>query len=186
METNIFPWVLFIGINVIISFVIFIFTLGGGYLVYKIANKFTSKNYSKIIVSIFPICIIYVIYRGFFPADEFYLNEFKDLMQGENVQDIKVIYGSATFPTFHPDYCSAALLRTTKIKYDYILLKIQHGNLFSQIDSMGSSAYDSVIKNTGIIDKQFIYKASNGFINNEYFFIGFLPENKMIIHKCIE
>jgi hypothetical protein len=178
-------YIFFFGIIIIIASLILFFVLSLKYIFYKFLRKFMNEQKASIISYLIPILSGYYIYLGFYPPDSFYLNEFEEIVQEQNIPKVKVIYGNATYPTFHPDYCSAALLRLQPIEFNAILRKIKNNNYFFESSPTGSSALYAVLDKTETNENLYKYKASTQ-LDNKYFFIGFLPENKILFHKCEE
>jgi hypothetical protein len=153
-----------------------------GLPLYLIGKRFFPKRYSWGLTPIAPLFIGYHVYTAIYPTDEFYLGEFKEIAQVDNTNGLRVIYGSAGYPMVHGDYCSAALLQADELKFGQVLSAVRSNPNRQDTLLMGSKEFSNVLLKTGV-KRDFLYRAS-GRNNSEYFFIGFLPEMKMLITYC--
>jgi hypothetical protein len=148
-----------------------------------VQRKYLPQKYSKIPVVIGSIVVAYFIYRAIYPSDKFYLDEFKQITGSQNTDSIEVIYGTASYPIVHGDYCSAALLMTSEEKYDDVMKEIKSNTNRKEGGGFGCDEINQVIRKTKINTKEYIYDGS-GKDNNNYYYIKFLPGNKMLSVKC--
>ena len=69
---------------------------------------------------------IYTIYTAIYPPESFYKNEFKANMGFRLSNSINFIEKQASYPDFHGDYYSTAIIEISEEDYKKILLKISN------------------------------------------------------------
>jgi len=148
------------------------------YFVYKWAKRRLHKYIALALVLIIPIIFYYPIYIAVHPPDDFYKYEFKEIVGMDFPKSGDIIRKRASYPDFHGDYCSSALIEFSEDDYQQILEYVKGSMIFDNNTIMGSDIYYSVIGS--ISDEEFIYKASY-YPKDDYRFIGFLNDGKTII-----
>jgi hypothetical protein len=181
---NIVGLSVYIGILVVENLPIGGAGLVAGMVVYRVAKKRLSRPFTFLLAAVIPAFAGLFIYRGFYPEDKFYLSEYKAITRDTSIAAIKVVYGSATYPTFHPDYCSTAILEMEKLKFYSEVMEIEKDSAFDDTMLIGSEAYSDVVKH---MDKKpvFLKRFSRRDESNHYF-IGFMPGNKALINRCYD
>ena len=177
-------WLIYLGILVFENIPIAGAGLIAGIVSYRIAKKWIPKPIALLLAASFPIYAGHYIYRGFYPDDAFYRSEYKAITRDSSISTIKIKYGSATYPTFHPDYCSTAILEFEKSKYDSVIREIKRNLEFKDTVLVGSEAYGDVIKH---MKKKPVYleRFSRRDQSNHYF-IGLMAGNEALINRCYD
>jgi hypothetical protein len=156
--------------------------IGIMYLGYWIPKKYGKRKLGYLISSILLLGMVYSIYDAIYPSDKFYEEEFKDIT-GIELRNAEVLKSSASYPDFHGDYCSAALIQLEETEYAKLLADIQNDKRFTDSELTGSIELYEVTERKEL---NFSYKASRTGDPDEYYFIGFLADGKTIlIQKCI-
>jgi hypothetical protein len=135
------------------------------------------------LVCAFFICNIYI---AIYPNDDFYFDEFKSVTLNEIPASAEIINKSATYPDFHGDYCSIALIKLSKEDFKSVLNKIQNNHKLQPSKMMWSPEFEHVInyEEVSSISKGFVRQINGE--EDEYRYIGFLKDGKtVVVTVCI-
>jgi hypothetical protein len=181
---KIIGWLVYLVILILPNMIIIGAATVAAIFVYKVTKGIVPKPITILLAVIIPALMAFYIYRGYYPADEFYLGEYRAITLDTSIANIKVVYGSATYPTFHPDYCSTAILKFEKKKYDSAIAIVRNNPEFKDTMLIGSEAYNDVEK---YYEKRPLYlnKFSRKDQSNHYF-IGFMESNQALINRCYD
>jgi hypothetical protein len=177
-------WLAFVAILALPNLFLLGIALAGAVFTQRVLNKWLPAAISWIGFAAVILTVLYQIYRGFYPSAEFSISEYKTITGDSLAHDIKVVYGSATYPTFHPDYCSTALLLFTNNKYERQLKVLEEDTSFKDSIIMRSDSYDDVVrylKNGPDYLHKFSKRDSRNFL-----FIGFISESRALINRCYD
>lgn len=146
-------------------------------------NKILRRNDSKPYFVVSAVIVSYNIYRSFYPGESFYLGQFKKITGLKNANNIEVVYGTAGYPWVHGDYCSAALLKTSKDNFQQLIdsLRIDSTRKKESV-GFGCAELSELIQKTGI--KRDVLFEAGGQKGNDSYFIQFLPDEKMVAVFC--
>jgi hypothetical protein len=131
-----------------------------------------------------PIWTAYEVYTAIYPTDSFYLAEFKKVTLREAPESAKVIMKDATYPDFHGEYHSEALIRVSKNDYSLLLNELTKDHRITQNkprENIGSNETDKV---TGSFKtEQVIYSFSRHITGpkDNYLYIGFLDDKQTLV-----
>lgn len=177
-------WIVFVTIHALPQ--IFLLAIGffAAIFTQRILKKWLPTPNSWIAFAGVILTVIYQMYRGFYPNSDFYISEYRTITDDSLANDIEVIYGSATYPTFHSDYCSSALLKFTQEKHEKLLKSLAMDKTFKDSIIMGSDAYGDVLKYLNG-KPEYLHKFSKRDPRN-YLFIGFIPGNRALINRCFD
>lgn len=143
--------------------------------------KFGNKKLGYIMATSLFLFIGYETYEAFYPSDDFYEVEFKDIT-GLELKTAELLKSDASYPDSHGDYCSAALIKLEEEEYRDLLAKIQADSRFNGQELIGSIQLSNVTDGEKL---DFLYKASRYGEPDEYYFIGFLTDyTTILIQKC--
>jgi hypothetical protein len=88
---------------------------------------FKSKGYPRagiVLLAGMALYSVYCLYRGVYPEEEFYLEEFERITYQSPPTSAKIIRKEASYPDFHGDYCSAALITLSHADFDKLLFNL--------------------------------------------------------------
>jgi hypothetical protein len=119
--------------------------------------------------------ITWNIYRAFYPADEFYYQDFEKISFRKIPASADILSKSATYPDFHGDYCSAAVIELSVADYHKLLNDIKADKRFQKGEAGGSSALHDVMNGRKETDM------TNGFLNGDEGYIGFFNDGRTVL-----
>lgn len=166
--------VIFLAILLIIGILIAITSFLYKYLNRKFPNKiYRYLAFTPIIIS------TYFIWTAFYPTEDFYKDEFKNVTQIEFPKKSKFIYKTATFPDHFGDYNSVFLLETTQEEIEKIKIQIEKLK-FEQIkeDKWHSHETKTAIQKTKTkIKHQYNYEVEGG----KNYYVALFDDNKTVL-----
>lgn len=167
---------------IVLLLLLLLIPLGTIYLGYWIPKKYGKKKLGCFISSVLLLGMAYPVYDALYPSDSFYEQEFKEIT-GKKLRNAEILRSSASYPDFHGDYCSAALIQLEEKEYAKLLVDIQNDERFTDSQLVGSMELYEVTERKEL---KFIHKASRNGEPDEFYFIGFLTDGKTIlVQKCI-
>ncbi len=143
------------------------------------------KDYPKIAIAIPAIIMgafFYSIYTAFYPTDNFYFEEFKEVTLRQVPESAIVIRKSASYPDMHGDYCSASLIRLSR--QDFIILfdeLSQDKRLVKNGELISSSEFEEVIGNSKPENIKFSFIRQITEKEDLYLYIGFMDDQETIV-----
>jgi hypothetical protein len=159
-----------------------------GFMVYTLSRMKLLVFPSIVLGSIIPLVFTYILYINFFPTDSFYEDEFEEVTKMDFPKSGEILKKDASFPIYHPDYCSCALIQFDENDFEKILESIKNNEIFVDTFFIYSEQYAYVMKN--IDEEKIIYKAFNSYEYKnsvDYNFIAFLNDNRtIVIHRIDE
>jgi hypothetical protein len=149
-------------------------------------NRWLTKKGVKyigiILLVVAPLWTIYEAYTAIYPTDSFYLDEFKEVTLREAPKTAEVIKKKASYPDFHGDYCSSALIKLSRHDYTNLLNELSRDKRFIKNGELiTSSEFDEVM---GKLKTEQIKSGFTRQIPGEedhYLYIGFLDDQETII-----
>jgi len=154
-------------------------------LAYFIYRYLKSKGWKIIGVVVFILILtynIYYVYTAFYPEDRFYKGEFKRITGFELSDNAKVIKADASYPDFHGDYCSNALIQLSSEEYKEILKRTLDDKRFQNSEISDCRPTSEVIS-------EYYPNIDVGLLRYDKMkdncFIGFLDEEESIIIMII-
>ncbi len=178
-------WV-FVGI--IILTIIALPTVGAFFINRWLTNK--GIKYIGLILLIFaPLWTVYEVYTAIYPTDSFYYSEFKEVTLREMPKSAQIIRKDASYPDFHGDYCSAALLSMSINDYKLLLNDLSTDKRITKEKFAGvtnSDEFDEVMGNIETVHITNSFTRHISVKEDYYLYIGFLDDKKtIVISKCV-
>lgn len=177
--------ILYIILFLLLIAIIFAIPFALGFCIYKISKRKLSTTYSVILASIIPLIFIYFIYIAFYPNDDFYEEEFKEITEMEFPQSGEILKKDASYPVIG-DYCSSALIQFNKDDFNMLFKKINQNERFIDTPIIYSEQYSYVMDD--IDEARIIYKAFNSYKyekSHDYHYIAFLNDNRTVVIHLI-
>jgi hypothetical protein len=167
-------YLILLTIYIVIPTIVVIFFF---WILNKLAGRRIALFVSFVVLSLY----IFHLYTEIYPADDFYRHEFKDITGLELKDDAIILNKDSSYPLWHNDYCSAAIIELSPFYYSELLKSISENKNFDNTNVIGSEQLDKVTEN---INTKF--KKTFSIEGSTYKFIGFLNDDKtIIIHKCV-
>ena len=126
-----------------------------------------------------PLIMAFLIFRAFFPGEDFYKDDFEEVTGLVLPEDSNVKYKYASFPDHFGDYTSISVIELDEEFYD---------ELYNHLISNGFKENNSPIWNDGLEEA---FELLNGEKNVKgytgeyqgglYFYVGFSNDNKTIL-----
>jgi cbb3-type cytochrome oxidase subunit 3 len=160
--------VLFIGIPIGISFVI-----------YRWIKK---KEFNKTarIFALAPILIAgYFIYDAIYPGEEFYKTDFKEVTEMEFPKNGEIIYKAASFPDNFGDYTSSCLIELDSENLKELEKRLTEIGFVKKENKMITDQLDYIESKKG--DKKYVTQYFKEKENGKEYFVGFLDDKKSVI-----
>lgn len=182
--------------NVLINFIIclIIFSVLGAivYLIYlplKIYLKengkltiLTSKKVNIAYIFIILLAAIFYTYDGACPRESFYEEEFKYVTLRKIPESAEFISKEASYPDFHGDYCSSALVQFSEKDYQKLLNELNNDPaLTPSKEDFGN--FEEKQESPGHVVKSFDRKIKGE--EDEFLNIQFYDNNTVMINVCI-
>ena len=116
-------------------------------------------------------------------SNEFIRDEFKEISGFDLDPNSKILKKASFYPDFHGDYCSAAKIELSYEFYEFLIENVRADSRFDNDKIIGSNQYYKITSKEMV---EYSFTASRYDDIDEYYFIGFLSDNKtIIIHVCI-
>lgn len=159
-----------------------ILTVGAPVLLSVAINRFLKKREVKPIwriLSLTPILIVgYIIHGAYYPSEEFYKNDFKDVTGIDLIDSAKFKFKTAGFPDHHGDYMSVSLIQLDSETYKDLPEELLNNKLTENSNRLGGKEMDKAkkkLKNL-TIEKEFSRSADGVF-----YYVAFLSDHKSIL-----
>jgi hypothetical protein len=150
------------------------------YGIYKFIHK---KEFDKRLrlLALTPIIIVsYFVYRAFYPNEEFYKEDFREVAGMDFPASGVIEYKWASYPDQFGDYTSISLVKTDKKFYTQLLQELPNQEFRKpREDDFGLLEY-SLIKvelKDRKIEQEYILSKSSGLV----YYIGFISDQETII-----
>ncbi|MCF1749625.1 hypothetical protein [Mariniradius sediminis] len=168
----------------------FLVLLAPYFLLYLLHDWLRSKGLRHIGPTLaigYTVFLLYSVYTAIYPTDDYFFNEFELVTLRETPLSAVVVRKEASYPDFHGDYCSAALLLLTEEDYRNLLDDLGDDQRFSK---MAKGDYLGSFEFTAAMDTLSTDQIVQGFVRytsgDENLYIGFLDDGKtVVISVCV-
>ena len=131
-------------------------------------------------MSLIPIILFgYWIYISFYPGDDFYETDFKQVTGVELPNSANIKYKTASFPDHFGDYTSVSLIEVEPDFYNTLPKNLLEHGLKENEQKLSDGQLDKILKKLEDIEltREFSMTEDGGI----YFYVAFLSDNKSII-----
>ena len=168
-------------IFLLVLLVLIAIPIGTSVLIYRFVVRKDFNKWFRLIALVPFLVIGYLIYSGFYPSDEFYQEDFKEVTGLNFPERGEIIEKTADYPDHFGDYTSVSLVKVGEVFYkmlpDHLLEKG-----FKENDEKISSAELSEVLNA-IGDREIVRELSILKDGGIYYYVGFLSDKESIIVK---
>ena len=159
--------ILIIGIPILLTF-----------WIYRILRK-KGINSKWRILAFLPIFIVgYFIYDAFYPSEEFYKVDFKEVTGIELPKNSEFEYKTAGYPDTHGDYSSVSIIDVGTDFYKYLQSDLTKNGLVENGKRIGCLEMDNAKRkiNELIIEREFSKE-----YRDKFYYVAFLSDKKTIL-----
>ncbi|MGY4539224.1 hypothetical protein ACVW0P_003658 [Mucilaginibacter sp. UYNi724] len=151
------------------------------YFLYKWLAKKGYRWIGLLIIAISISTLAYGMYTAIYPTDSFYFEDFKKVTSLEIPKSAEVIDKTASYPDFHGDYISCALIKLSKQDYKSLLNTLNKDKMMLKNSEIsGSDELNKIMKTGSINDIK--YSFSREVPGKDYLtYIGFFKNNESIL-----
>lgn len=169
---------------IFLFFLILLVLLIPATIVYFLYKFFANKGFKKpALVVVYGLIgfVLYNIYTAFYPTDEFFYADFKEVTLREVPKSAEIIKKTASYPDMQGNYSSISLMKLSKNDYQLLLRSILKDKKFTKGYIIYSDFFDEVMdgiseKNIG---RQLMGTPQTPYGNYRY--IGFLDDGQTIV-----
>jgi len=153
--------------------------IGISYLIYCwIKNREFNKWYR--LFSLLPIIIVgYFIYYAFYPDDDFYKEDFKEVTTMEFPESGEIIYKDASYPDQFGDYSSSFLVEFDNDDIQKIENNLESKGFAKKGNDMNTDVLDYIENKKG--DRKYSTQYVKDTDVGKYYSVGFLNDHKSVI-----
>ncbi|WP_342645827.1 hypothetical protein [Mucilaginibacter sp. CSA2-8R] len=150
-------------------------------LFYRWMVRLRLKKVGIAVVSLICAFFAYNIYVAIYPNDAFYFDEFKSVTLSEIPASAEILNKNATYPDFHGEYFSIALIKLSKKDFTSVLNKVESNPKLQPGQIIWSSEFDNVLDH----GKEF--SINKGFMRcikgeeDQHRYIGFLKDGETVV-----
>lgn len=129
-----------------------------------------------------PIWTAYEVYTAFYPADSYYLSEFKEVTLREAPKSAEVVRKTASYPDLHGDYYSVSLIKLSSQDYtDLNEALLADNRIIKSGEFIGSTEFDKVMGDLKMDQINFGFTRQIPNEEDHYLYIGFLDDQQSVI-----
>lgn len=159
----------------IILFLVIVFIL---WQLHKLIKNRSKTGWLSYIVFIPILPLAYYISAAIFPNDEFYKNDFKEVVNLEFPQRSKIGFKYASFPDHFGDYTSVFTVITQTLAYHQIKEQIKKSGFMPAKDNFYSPETQEALKSAETkLEEEFIKESEAG----TSYYVGFGNDHKTIV-----
>ena len=151
------------------------------FILYRWINKIGYKRTGLLIVIVLILLTAYEAYTAIYPTDDFYFDEFKKITFLEIPASAKVIEKTASYPDFHGDYVSCALIKLSSQDFKELLNTLRKDkNMIKNFETIDSEELRKIIETNKVNDIKESF--SRNFPNKDYYSqLSFFNDNERIL-----
>ncbi len=168
---------------VLLLFVVVAFLFGipisMSYLIYQWIKKKEFNRIYKLLALIPLIFVGYIVYDAFYPDDDFYKTDFKEVTAIEFPQNGKIIYKTASFPDQFGDYTSSFLVEFDEEFINKLEIILKNNNFIKKVNELNSNELNYIENREDNIKYSVQYIKDDEI--GKYYSIGFLNDKKSVI-----
>jgi hypothetical protein len=163
----------FVGILLVIAIPILI-----SWGLYWLIKKYSRAKWLRFF-SLLPILLLgYLVWIAFFPSDQFYKDDFREIVKQEFPSNAILKYKYASFPDHHGDYTSVFAISTDSQSYLHIQEQIRKIGFTEMRDVFYSPQREEAIdKNRILISSEFVNENNP----SKYYSVAFSQDRKTIL-----
>lgn len=129
--------------------------------------------------SLTPIILVgYIIYGAFFPSEEFYKNDFKEVTGIDLVASAKFKFKTADFPDHFGDYMSVSIIELGPEYYIDLSEQLLQNNFTESSKRIGGIEMDKAKKKLKDLTIKTEYSRRDG---GKFYYVAFLSDNKSVL-----
>lgn len=155
-------------------------------IAYFIDRFIRKRNYNSRLrlFALTPIILLaFFIYRAFYPGEDFYEQDFKEVTGIEFPENGEFLYKTATFPDHFGDYTSTTIILVGQSFYQVLPQKLLLSGFKDETDSVYPNEFQKALSYANIekIEQKFTFTEKGG----KYFVVCFLSDKQSLLIQRI-
>lgn len=170
--------------ELIVFFIVIVLLLIGiplliSILIYRVLKKKAIDRRFRFLAIIPFLLLGYFLYDAFYPKDDFYKEDFKEVTQMTFPEDGEIVYKTASFPDQFGDYASSCLVQLDPNSCKQLKRNLIRNGFIAKENKMFSKELDYI--ENKIIDLKYAEQYIKDSDTSSFYSVGFLKDSELVI-----